>query len=54
MKRFKSSRQAQKFLSIHDQAANLFHIHRNKLSETDHCATRAGIFGLAAAAPLPA
>jgi len=26
MKRFKSSRQAQRFLSIHDQIANLFHI----------------------------
>ena len=26
MKRFKSSRQAQQFLSIHDQVANLFHV----------------------------
>lgn len=26
MKRFKSSRQAQRFLSIHDQCANLFHL----------------------------
>ena len=26
MKRFKSARQAQRFLSIHDQVANLFHI----------------------------
>ena len=26
MKRFKSSAQAQRFLSIHDQVANLFHI----------------------------
>ena len=26
MKRFKSSRQAQRFLSVHDQIANLFHI----------------------------
>ena len=26
MKRFKSSRQAQRFLSVHDQVANLFHI----------------------------
>ena len=26
MKRFKSARQAQRFLSVHDQIANLFHI----------------------------
>ena len=26
MKRFKSPRQAQRFLSVHDQVANLFHI----------------------------
>ena len=26
MERFKSSRQAQRFLSVHDQVANLFHI----------------------------
>ncbi|MGC0396876.1 transposase-like protein [Bradyrhizobium sp. USDA 241] len=26
MKRFKSSRQAQRFLAVHDQVANLFHI----------------------------
>ena len=26
MKRFKSARQAQWFLSVHDQVANLFHI----------------------------
>jgi DDE domain len=26
MKRFKSARQAQQFLSVHDQVANLFHI----------------------------
>jgi putative transposase len=26
MKRFKSSRQAQRFLSVHDQVANLFHV----------------------------
>ena len=26
MKRFKSVRQAQRFLSVHDQIANLFHI----------------------------
>jgi putative transposase len=26
MKRFKSARQAQQFLSVHDEVANLFHI----------------------------
>ena len=26
MKRFKSARQAQRFLTIHDQVANLFHV----------------------------
>jgi putative transposase len=26
MKRFKSAHQAQRFLSVHDQVANLFHI----------------------------
>jgi len=26
MKRFKSPRQAQRFLSVHDQVANLFHV----------------------------
>ena len=26
MKRFKSARQAQRFLTVHDQVANLFHI----------------------------
>ena len=28
MKRFKSTRQAQRFLSVHDQIANLFHLPR--------------------------
>src|SRR5208337_1725521 len=36
MKRFKSPRQVQKFLSIHDQLANLFHVpHREKMSAPD-------------------
>jgi putative transposase len=26
MRRFKSARQAQRFLSVHDQVANLFHV----------------------------
>jgi putative transposase len=57
MKRFKSPRQAQKFLSIHDHVANLFHFPRNKLLATDHRATRAKAFSTwaeIAAAPLPA
>ena len=44
MKRFKSPRQVQKFLSIHDQVANLFHFPRNKLSANQHRATRAQAF----------
>ena len=35
MKQFKSPRQVQKFLSIHDQVANLFHAPRNRLSAVD-------------------
>ena len=31
MKRYKSPRQVQKFLSIHDQVANLFHIPRREI-----------------------
>ena len=41
MKRFKSPRQVQKFLSIHDQVANLFHFPRNRTSTTDHRVARA-------------
>jgi putative transposase len=55
MKRFKSPRQVQKFLSIHDQVANLFHSPRNKLSADEHRATRAQAFSNwaeIAAAPL--
>jgi putative transposase len=44
MKRFKSPRQVQKFLSIHDQVANLFHFPRNKLSAIDYRAARAQAF----------
>jgi len=45
MKRFKSSRQAQKFLSIHDQIANLFH-HPNpeRQSSSIRRAHRSGAF----------
>ena len=44
MKQFKSPRQVQKFLSIHDQVANLFHFPRNRLSAVDHRAARARAF----------
>ena len=44
MKRFKSPRQVQKFLSIHDQVANLFHFPRNKLSTNEYRAARAQAF----------
>ncbi|PSH62646.1 IS6 family transposase [Phyllobacterium brassicacearum] len=36
MKRFKSTRQLQRFISIHDPIANLHHIPRNKFSSSDH------------------
>jgi len=44
MKRFKSPRHVQKFLSIHDQFANLFHFPRNTLSANDYRAARAKAF----------
>ena len=44
MRRFKSPRQAQRFLSIHDQVANLFHFPRNRLSANAHRAARAAVF----------
>ncbi len=36
MKRFKSARQLQRFVSIHDPIANLFHFPRNTLSSAQH------------------
>lgn len=36
MKRFKSSRQLQRFVSIHDPIANLFHLPRNHLSSSEY------------------
>ena len=44
MKRFKSPRQVQTFLSIHDQVANLFHFPRNRLSANAHRTARAAAF----------
>jgi putative transposase len=57
MKRFKSARQAQRFLSAHDQIANLFHLRRDHVSASEFRAARARAFevwadlsGVAAAA----
>jgi len=47
MKRFKSPRQVQKFLSIHDQVANLFHFPRKQtLSHRLSRRSRSGLLGL--------
>jgi putative transposase len=57
MKRFKSARQAQRFLSAHDQINNLFHLRRDHLPTSEYRAARgrafelwADISGVAAAA----
>ena len=57
MKRFKSARQAQRFLSAHDQIANLFHLRRDHVTASEYRAARlrafqmwADISGVAAAA----
>lgn len=39
--RFKSARQCQRFVSIHGQIANLFHLHRKHLTAADHRQRRA-------------
>lgn len=36
MKRFKSTRRLQRFLSIHDPVANLFHFPQHALASSDH------------------
>jgi putative transposase len=41
MRRFKSARQAQRFLSAHDQVNNLFHLRRDHVSASEHRAARA-------------
>lgn len=41
MMRFKSARQCQRFVSIHGQIANLFHLHRKHMTATDHRQLRA-------------
>ena len=57
MKRFKSPRQAQRFLSAHGQIGNLFHLRRDHVTAAEHRAARmrafetwANISGVAAAA----
>ena len=44
MKRFKSPRQAQRFLSAHDQVNNLFHLRRDHVPAHEYCAARARAF----------
>jgi putative transposase len=45
MKRFKSPGQAQRFLSAHDQIANLFHLRRDRVTAGEYRAARARAFG---------
>ena len=45
MKRFKSARQAQRFLTVHDQVANLFHIpYPESVAADFRCASRERAF----------
>lgn len=44
MKRFKSPRQVQRFLSIHDLIANLFHLRRDSRPVSNYRAARAQAF----------
>jgi len=44
MKRFKSPRQAQRFLSVHDQVNNLFHLRRGHITAVQYRAARARAF----------
>jgi putative transposase len=46
MKRFKSPRQAQRFLSAHDQINNLFHLYRDHLPAAEYRAVRAQAFAI--------
>jgi putative transposase len=46
MKRFKSPRQAQRFLSAHDQINNLFHLYRDHPPVTEYRAARAQAFAI--------
>ena len=44
MKRFKSARQVQRFLSIHDPIANLFNLRRDHRPVADYRTARAQAF----------
>ena len=44
MKRFKSPRQAQRFLSAHDQIDNLFHLRRDHVTAVQYRAARVRAF----------
>jgi putative transposase len=46
MKRFKSPGQAQRFLSAHDQIANLFHLRREAVTAAEHRAARTRAFSI--------
>ncbi len=46
MKRFKSMRHLQRFVSIHDPIANLFHIPRHDISASHHRELRAAAMNL--------
>jgi putative transposase len=47
MKRFKSARQAQRFLLVHDQIANLFHVpYPEKATAEERRATRDRAFAV--------
>jgi putative transposase len=44
MKRFKSTRQVQRFLSIHDPINNLFHLRRHRVTATAYRQARSAAF----------
>jgi putative transposase len=44
MKRFKSARQVQRFLSIHDPISNLFHLRRHRLTAAGYRRARTAAF----------
>jgi putative transposase len=46
MKRFKSPRQAQQFLSAHAQIGNLFHLRRDHVTAEQHRAARTHAFAI--------
>jgi putative transposase len=46
MERFKSPRQAQRFLSAHDQINNLFYLRRDHVTASEYRAARARAFAM--------